>query len=360
MDKKKKNIIISGIAIFLVIILVSFCLHDTTPIETVGATRIITDMGGNQVQIPVKVNSAVITCCGGASQEFAVLGAQDIVIGLPKKCISDNLRTIIPKFADTPDVGSFSDLNLEDLLALNPDIVVASAGASAKEGNGRIKAAGIPVVEIYTGGATLETLLDEYEMMGEVLGKEEVAHKLVSYWNEKLAFVKGRTSHIPVSERKTVYYMTGGILTACRGKWGEELIGAAGGINVVNTLPSGSDISVEEILKWNPDVIITRSNGEASYNVEGVLSNPQLSDIKAVKDKEVYDGPVGTFWWDRPSPEAALAVLWMGTTLYPEEFEDIIIEEEVRSFYLEYYNYDLTDDEIRDILTPALRGHTKK
>ena len=352
MDQPKK-IVIMAIVILMAVISVAFYIQNAPPAEAGITTRTITDMGGNQVQIPAVVKSAVITCCGGASHEFAVLGAQDLIIGQPKKCISDNLLVIMPEFADTPDVGSFDNVNVEDILRLNPDIVVGSV--TAKEGNGRIKATGIPVVEVLTGKATLETLPKEFEMVGIILGREEQANKLVSYWDEKLALVKDRTSHVPENERKKVYYMLGGTLhTNGRSSWGHSFVTAAGGINVAESIDAKRDIVIEELLNWNPGVIITSSNEGVYITADEVKNNAQLSDILAVKDNKIYECPIGTFWWDRPSPESPLGILWLAKALYPEEFADISIEDETRSFFNEYYHYNLTDDEITHILHPKL------
>jgi iron complex transport system substrate-binding protein len=217
-----------------------------------------------------------------------------------------------------------------------------------------IENTGIPVITVLTGKATLEKLPLEFEMMGEVLGKEDEASELVSYWNEKLNMIQERVSLIPEDQKKTVYYMLGHTIHTNGGNWwGQEFITAAGGINVAEN-ETLRDINLEELCNWNPDVIIISSNEGSYIPIEDVKNNPQLVSLKAVEDNELYECPIGTFWWDRPSPETPLGIMWLAKTLYPDKFEDVSIENETRSFYNEFYGYNLTDDEIEHIMNPEV------
>jgi len=247
---------------------------------------------------------------------------------------------------------------VEEILKLNPDVVIGSY--YAETGNSRIEAAGVPVVRVLTGRAGVEELKQEFLMLGQVFGREERAERLVAYWNETLARIEAKLADIPESERKRVYYMMSTPLkTEGLGAWGNDMIHAAGGINVAGgidqkVIRGGYEISAEELVRWDPDVIYVQSSMKDYSSPAGAfVANPQFETIQAVRDGAVYPCPVGTFWWDRPAPESPLGILWLAQKLYPDRFADVDLADETTKFFREFYDYDLTDEEVESILHPT-------
>lgn len=332
------------LAIFL--LLVSICV---SPVfcDTV-TTKNITDMGGKSVTVPADVQKIIITCYGGATQEVAVMGAKDKIIAQPPQSFPTFLK-MYPDLAKVPNVGSFDDLNLESIMKLNPDVVINSVTSS--KGNGKLEENSIPVAQVYTGKATLDNIYNEFRMVGDLLNKPDQAEKLISYWDKKKALLNERISTIPENERKTVYYMLGGPLHTNGDKWwGHSFVTIAGGINVADSMGDVRDINAEQLAKWDPDVIVVSANEGSYVTDEAINSNPQLAGLKAVKNGSVYHIPMGGFWWDRPSPESPLGFLWLAKTLYPDKFSDIDMASETKEFFKEFYGYDLSDDDVKDIL----------
>jgi len=99
----------------------------------------------------------------------------------------------------------------------------------------------------------------------------------------------------------------------------------------------------------NPDVIIAMR----ARDVETIRNSPQWSMIKAVREGRIYANPRGMFWWCRETSEEALQFLWVAKLLYPDAFADIDMAAETRAFYKDFYRIDLSDDEIRDFLSPT-------
>ena len=85
--------------------------------------------------------------------------------------------------------------------------------------------------------------------------------------------------------------------------------------------------------------------------ISDVADNEQLQGINAVENNEIYLCPVGTFWWDRPAPEAILGIIWLAKTLYPEQLADIDLEAMTKSFYRQFYDYELTSEEYEDFIS---------
>jgi len=91
------------------------------------------------------------------------------------------------------------------------------------------------------------------------------------------------------------------------------------------------------------------------------MTNSQWSPLKAVKDNRVYQMPIGISRWGHPGGlETPLAIMWTAKELYPEQFKDLDIREEARSFYQTFFNYQVSDKMLTNILNgKGMRGHSK-
>jgi len=308
--------------------------------------RTIVDMSGKTVTIPRIVNRIVVTCQGGASHEISVLGCADKIIAQPSMKSFPQLLKMYPRLNNIPNAGSFDTVDVEHIMALKPDIVVASV--TSLQGNKKIESLGIPVVTVSTGRANIDRLLREFKMMSEILGGAQKADALVRYWNDRLSSIRKRTAAIPEATRKKVFYAFSGssFTTESELGWGHYFITASGGINASRSLKiERGAVGPEQLLVWNPDVIITRSDKDFQGKTNTIRGNQRLRGIKAVKDNAVYPCPIGAFWWDRPSPEAILGIMWLAKTLYPEAMADIDLKRETILFYRTFYGYTLTDRE---------------
>ncbi len=342
MTKKRLSLFLTLVAL---ICLLSFA-------GSVFAQNTIVDSGGKTVKIPESIEKIIITCYGGATHELTVLGARDRIIAQPDMKRFPILVKMFPEFSNSPQVGSFDNVNIEEILKLEPDVVIGSV--AAEKGNKSIEEAGIQVVQVLTGRGNIEALKDEFLMIGNLIHEEARASELVAYWDEKINMVKERVSKIPEDQKIRVYYMLGSTLhTNGGGNWGQSLITAAGGINVAEEIGTVRDIEIEQLIKWNPQAMILSENEGKFIPIQEVLDNPQLKDIDAVKNKKLYLAPIGAFWWDRPSPESVLGIMWLAKSLYPELFADVDLHHETKYFYETYYEHPVSDEEIESFLNPV-------
>jgi iron complex transport system substrate-binding protein len=309
-------------------------------------------MGGVAVTVPCDINRIVITCMGGATHEVAAIGGAAKIVAQPSMQKFPVLLKIYPDFVNLPTVGTFNNINIEEILTLEPDVVINSK--TSTEGNQKIMNAGVPVIGVNTGRSDITGILDEFAMTGELLNDTDRSEELITFWSEQLDVIEARLQGIPVENRKKVYYVLGSIThTNGSAAWGQALITTAGGINVAEEIGAERDIVLEQLLVWNPDVMILSSNEGTFVSIEDVSGNTQLEDIKAVIDGELHLCPVGTFWWDRPAPEAILGVTWLAKTLYPEQFADVDLKALSKDFYNRFYDYALSDEEFNAFLTPT-------
>ena len=305
----------------------------------------IKDITGKDVCIPPKIDKIAITCYGGASQEIALFMGADAIVAQPDVDRFQQFTNVYPRLKNVTSVGTFNDVNLEYLLKLNPDIVFA--GVTSGVTNNRIEEMNIPVFTLGIGKHNIHTLLEEFLHVGKILNKEQKAKELVKYWHAKINLIETRVSSIKPSKRKRVFYTSGsgGLSSENKNGWGNEFIRASGGINVASELKTKGSISSEILLTWDPDIIITSTNKTPHGPTSDITKNIAFKNLSAVKNKTVYNAPIGTFWWDRPSPESILGIIWLSKILYPEVMKDIDLKQETKNFYKKFYGYALTDKE---------------
>ena len=124
-----------------------------------------------------------------------------------------------------------------------------------------------------------------------------------------------------------------------------SLIASAGAIDAAHDVEGNSwvDISYEQLLAMNPDVIIVPTNNFATdapdFTVEDVLADAQLSEVTAVVNGAVYMMPTGFEAWDSPCPSGILGMLWMLKTLHPELYTAEEFAADVTEFYETFYGF---------------------
>jgi hypothetical protein len=168
------------------------------------------------------------------------------------------------------------------------------------------------------------------------------------YFDTTINRVRRVWNVIPRTSRPKVLYFDPDTLTtplAIADWWIEE----AGGRSVTAGISRSENIrySQEQVLLWNPDVMIV----PAQEHVAAVYRDKRTSKTKAVLNKRVYAIPVGAHPWGHRTAEQPLTVLWAAKKFYPDRFKQVSMEDEVRTFYRCFFEYDLSDKDIRRILT---------
>jgi iron complex transport system substrate-binding protein len=236
-------------------------------------------------------------------------------------------------------------MNLEAIIAAKPDLLIDLGEAMpniASDMDGLSAQIGIPVVFIE---ATLETMSGAYRALGELLDEEAAAGELAAYVDETFADAAARRARIPPEKRLSVYLGEGkgGLQTNARGSIHADVIEYAGGINAADfgTEPVGgmAPVSLEQVVLWNPDVIILGGGIDAA----GVARDAGWQPVSAVRSGRVYDVPQQPWSWvgRPPSVNRLIGIKWLGNLLYPDIF-DYDITAETRRFYRLFYHAELT------------------
>ena len=277
-----------------------------------------------------------------SSSACIALGLKDNIVGIESL---SNKRPIYklaaPALMEVTDVGTAKAFNLEACLATEPDIVILPK--KQKDTANILTEMGIPAIVV--NPESHEQILEMFELFGKVLGKEKEAEKLISYYKGKLDFVEKKVAD---AKTKPVVYMCGTgsyLTTAPKDMYQGSLIESAGGKNAGDVINGSSwtEISYEQLIAMNPDIIViptnSNANGTPDYSINDILNDKQLSKVNAVVNKAVYQMPVGYEAWDSPAPSGILGTLWMLSTVHPELYSPAEFEKEVKSFYSTFYGF---------------------
>lgn len=310
-----------------------------TEVEEVATDTIkITDMAGREVEIPRGIERVVA---------FKHLGTLVFGLGQQDKLIHQGLMNATAKAMSAVDpeyaaLPYFKSVTAEELLALNTQLVFAYQDTDPNEID-QLTEVGIPVIVLK--GETLEESYEAARLIGKALECEDKAEEYINACQGIVDLIQERIKDVPEQERPKVFYAgPKSIYTAASGDMLQNtMIKLAGGINVAEeTIGKWAQISPEQLIQWNPDVLFLGSSlGE--YEGEDVFSDKALQTVNAVKNKEVYLIPSNIGWWDFPAPHCVLGIQFMATKLYPERFEDIDMLQVADDFYLKFIGRSFTE-----------------
>ncbi len=333
--------------------------------ESAG-TRTVVDDTGVEVEIPEKLDRIVISSILPLPSVYCFFrGSSEGLVGIHPSSMAaaenSYLTTVYPEITelDTSFVEN-GEINIEQLMKLEPDVVFYSATNTDERemyDNAGIKAIGFSTT--LSDYNCIETFANWVDLLGQIFGDSDRAQEVIEYGRSVEAQVLEKTATLSDEEKPKVLvlfnYGDGTITTSGSNFFGEYWIEAAGGINVAAELNGQPEINMEQIYAWNPDMIfITNFSSvlpEDLYN--NTIEGDDWSSVKAVQEGQVYKFPLGMYRWFPPSSDTPLALMWLAKTIQPELFADIDMDQEIKDYYVKYYNVELTDDDLQVIYNPA-------
>ena len=268
----------------------------------------IVDMEGRRVTVPEKINR--VYCASPPDTNMIYAMDPSLLVGWNFPPSNDDKRFLDKKALYLPVVGGWfgqgHTANLESLMKANPDLVFVSrweVGDRSVNSEQVLKKLHKPLV--YIKVFKLGDYSATFRFLGKLLGEEKRGASLAAYADDAIEGVRKAVGNIPVREKVSVYYAEGsdGLSTECTKSWHTELVSLAGGRNVHtcslrNTTEHDMEkVTMEQILVYNPEVILVRDPGFYSR----IFTDPRWKNIRAVRGKRVYLTPRGLFsWFDRP------------------------------------------------------------
>jgi iron complex transport system substrate-binding protein len=319
--------------------------------------RTITDMAGREHTIPTEIDKVFSTSPVGAILTYTL--DPELLIGWNYELREGEKEYILPEYQSLPNLGGWyakATCNIEELLKIHPDVIISMGvidETTISQADEIQQQVDIPVIVM---NGDLNKLDETYEFAGKLLNKEKQANELSAYCRETLADIQSNTKGIAEEARVRVYYAEGaeGLETDPKGSSHTEVLEMAGGVNVADVAMKGgmgmTPVSLEQILAWNPDVILSWNDTQGGYYSK-LLTDPKWQSIAAVKNKKVYAVPSGPFnWFDRPpSVNRILGLKWLSNLLYPDIYKYDMVQE-TREFYKKFYHYELSDEEVNSLL----------
>lgn len=320
------------------------------------AAREIVDSAGRKVDVPDPITR--VMAAGPPASALMTILAPQMLIGwqlppspaaLPYLPAVTRKRPVLGRLT-----GRGSTANLETIIGAKPDLIVDFGTISQTYISlaDRTQAqTGIPYLLI--DGRFAHTVA-ALTLLGSVLNVAERAQTLAAKIQSVFDAGDAVLRTIPDQQRPRVFLARrdNGLETSYRGSLNTEIIERAGGVNVVDTGPLQGglvDVSLEQVLAWNPDTIITT---DATF-AKQAPSTAGWRDVDAVKKRRVFLSPSLPYGWidEPPSLNRMLGLVWLEHVFFPSRFP-ADIRAQTREFYKLFYQVDLSDAQL-DALLPG-------
>jgi iron complex transport system substrate-binding protein len=321
-----------------------------------GVTRTVTDSAGRQVEIPARISR--VLAAGPPASILLYTLAPEKMIGWVRTPSPTEKAYLQESVRELPEYGRLTGrggtANLENVLKFQPDLIIDSGstgGTYVSLANNVQAQTKIPYLLL---DGRLEKTPQIYRLLGELLDTKGRAEQLANYAEETLSGLRQRIASIPESERPRVYYGRGinGLETGLAGSINMEVLERVGAINVAAAAGTGSlsKMSIEQVLAWNPDVILVLD--PAFY--ASVRTDPLWSSVKAVRENRIYMAPNLPYgWFDAPpGVNRLIGVRWLMSILYPQQFPEDL-RNTTREFYRLFYQVNLSEAQLDSLLTAA-------
>ena len=342
--EKKASVLTAILVLVVVLTMMTGCLPSgqttTTTVETTQAPTqsfpvTITDHLGRQVEIkekPLRIVSGYYI----STSLLIALGLEDQIVGLEAKAEKRPIYKLsAPQLLTLPNIGTAKDFNMEGAIALKPDLVILPI--RLKDTIKTLSDMGIVAIGI--NPESKEELDQVINMIGMATGSTDKAKSLL----ERSQLLAVKATEFGKGELKQRIYMSGSsafLSTAGAKMYQSSLITSVGGENVAYSIEdvSWAGISYEQLLQWQPDLIIIVP--EAVYSVSDVLNDSALAGLTAVQEKKVYQMPKQFEAWDSPVPSGVLGQLYIASVLYPQKYSIDDFAKDVKDFYKDIYDFE--------------------
>jgi len=299
------------LGVFLVLLSL-FVACAPLPQEVASFPIEVTDQLGRVVKLD-KIPERIISLAPSNTKVLFALGLADKVVGVTDYC------NYPPEALEKPSIGGFSTPNIEEVIALSPDLILATS-IHEKRIIPQLEGRGMTVFAL--NPKTLDEVLESIILVGEITGQDEEASQLVAEMRNRVKAVTDKTDNLAEAQRPRVFYVTwhDPLMTAGSGTLHDELIVKAGGINVARDLIDYADISLEAVIQANPEVIIAgvgMGSGE-DLPFEFAKTEPRLGNVDARINHRVYSLSIGLF---HPAPGIVDALEKLAEFIHPELFK---------------------------------------
>lgn len=270
----------------------------------------VTDMLGREITLSEPV-TRIVALTASDCEILCALGCEEALVGRGEYC--DYPESVL----DKPSVQSGYNTNAEEIIALEPQVVLMSTMAQSVELADTLATAGIEVV--ISDAIDIEGVYTSIRLIGALMGRQETAETLISEMQSTFAMVKENCA----DTGKTVYFEVSplqyGLWAAGKGTFMDELATMCGLTNAFADVDGWGQISEEQVIARDPDYIVTITMyfGEGPTPIEEIKSRTGWENLKAIQNDDILNADSNEI--SRPGPRLQDAVL----TLYHFVHEDV-------------------------------------
>ena len=249
-----------------------------------GATTLYTDDYQQTVEVPVSP-TRIVSTSPAVTEIIYALGAEKLLVGRTDFCVYP------PEAESIESIGGISNLNVEKIVSLKPDLVI-SGSMIPRKGSLQLEKMGVPIVCVIEK-QNFEGLYENISKIGQLVGREQAADSLNRQLRKQAAEVAEEMSlKNQQNEPKSVYYVVGfgpsGNFTAGGNSFINEIISIAGGRNVAADI-TGWSYSLEALMQADPDYIMIRREDSATF-----CTTPPYNRLTAIKKNQIIAIESGT------------------------------------------------------------------
>ncbi len=243
-------------------------------------TEVFTDAMQRQVTVPRPVKR-IVSMAPNVTEMLFAIGLSEEIVGVTDFCDYPDAARQKPK------IGGYYDPNIEAILSLAPDLVVATPDGYSKDKVKRLEQSGVSIFLV--NPMKIDEIPEAMLTLGKVVGKDDMAEQVVENLRLRIAAVRQAVALIPAEERPKVFYEIGRdpLITAGPGNFVDNLISTAGGINIASDAPSDwPRYSVEAVIMKEPDMIIVAPHVTPREDIAKTWH--RYRTIPAVKNGKIY------------------------------------------------------------------------
>lgn len=281
------------VVIFVILCVLTSCGKDKEKVDSYT----ITDAMQRPVKVP-KFPKRVVSMAPSNTEMLFAIGLDEEIVGVTNFCDYPESAKYKQK------IGGYFTPNVEAILSLKPDLVIATPDGYVKKNIELLESAGISVFIV--NPKNIDEILNTMLTLGKITKKEENAKRMVNELSVRIRRIRDRVAKVPAEMRPKVFYEISHdpLITTGPGTFVDDIINEAGGINIASDAKTAwPRYSVEAIIAKDPDIIITTPHATTNDRAQMPAGSDfwnRLSTISAVKHNRIY--PVNPDILLRPGP----------------------------------------------------------
>ncbi|AKG72840.1 ABC transporter substrate-binding protein [Salinicoccus halodurans] len=275
------------------------------------------------------------------------------------------LAEISPEVLDaSTDFVKNGEINIEELMKINPHVYFEKE--SDEKTLEKVAEAGIPSVGLQTNKVAdsdpLATFNSWLELTADIKGGK-VDERVDSFMEEGSNvqnMIDDTLKDVKDEDKPRVLFLhkhsDKSIVVGGANFFSEKWTEATGGIDIVGDdgVEGMKEVNMEQVYEWDPDIIYITNFTETQPDdlLEDKVPGQDWSEVKAVQEGNVHKVPLGIYRWFPPNGDAPLMLKWLAQHNHPDKF-DYDIKEEIKTYYKNFYDFELSDEEVDSILHPS-------